>query len=81
MVMMIINIKIKIKIFKDSLNTNFYNEKVPGEKVPEIMILDSVIKSNEKYYPQTYLEECKYKQQNTIHLVIQIYHSMLVQIF
>ena len=80
MVMMIINIKIKIKIFKDRLNTNFYNEKVPGEKVPEIMILDSVIKSNEKYYHQTYLEECKYKQQNTIHLVIQIYHSMLVQI-
>ena len=28
-----------------------------------IIILGSVIKSGEKYYPQTYLEECKYKQQ------------------
>ena len=28
-----------------------------------IIILDSVIRSGEKYYPQTYLEECKYKQQ------------------
>ena len=60
-------IKTKIKIFADRVITNFYNEKVPKEKVPykclSIIILDSVIKSDKKYYPQTYLEECKYKQQ------------------
>ena len=27
------------------------------------MILDSVLKAYEKYYPGTYLEECKHKQQ------------------
>ena len=25
-------------------------------------MLDSVIKANKKYYPQTFLEECKYEQ-------------------
>ena len=27
------------------------------------MMLDSVIKANKKYYPQTLLEECKYIQE------------------
>ena len=26
-------------------------------------MLDSVVKSDEKYYPQTFLEECKYVQE------------------
>ena len=29
-----------------------------------IIILDSVIKANKKYYLQTFLEECKYVQEN-----------------
>ena len=37
---------------------------MPKEKVPykslSIRMLDSVIKANKKYYPQTFLEECKY---------------------
>ena len=28
-----------------------------------IIMLDSVIKANKKYYPQTLLEECKYVQE------------------
>ena len=59
-------IKTKLKTFKDSIITNFHNKKVPEEKVPykclSIISLDSVIKSNNKYYPQTYLDECIYKQ-------------------
>ena len=27
-----------------------------------VTMLDSVIKANKKYYPQTLLEECKYEQ-------------------
>ena len=38
-------------------------EKVPCKCLPIIM-LDSVIESDEKYYPQTFLEECKYTQEN-----------------
>ena len=60
-------IKTKIKTFKNSIITNFHNKKVPEEKIPykclSIIVLDSVIKTDNKYYPQTFLEECVYKQQ------------------
>ena len=40
---------------------------MPKEKVPckclSIIMLDSVIESDEKYYPQTFLEEYKYVQE------------------
>ena len=36
---------------------------MPKEKAPckclSIIMIDSVIKANKKYYPQTFLEECK----------------------
>ena len=60
-------IKTKIKICADSIITNFHNKKIPKEKEPckclSIIIMDSVIKSNKKYYPQTFLEECKSVQE------------------
>ena len=60
-------IKTKIKIYSDSVITNFHNKKIPKEKAPckclSIIMLDSVIKANKKYYPQTFLEECKYVQE------------------
>ena len=47
--------------------TNFDNKKMPKEKLPckclSIIMLDSAIKANKKYYPQTFLEECKYVQE------------------
>ena len=40
---------------------------MPKEKAPckclSIIMLDSVIKVNKKYYHQTFLEECKYVQE------------------
>ena len=40
---------------------------MPEEKSPckflSMIMLDSVIKANKKYYPQTLLEECKYIQE------------------
>ena len=60
-------IKTERKIYAGSMVTNFHNKKMPKEKVPckclSIIMLDSVIKSNKKYYPQTLLEECKYVQE------------------
>ena len=60
-------IKTKIKIYANNMNTNFHNKKMPKEKAPckclSIIMLDSVIKANKKYYPQTLLEECKYAQE------------------
>ena len=60
-------IKTKIKTYADIIITNFHNKKMPKEKVPckclSVIMLDSVIESDEKYYPQTFLEECKYVQE------------------
>ena len=60
-------IKTKIKIYADHMITSFHNKKMPKEKAPRkclsIIMLDSVIKANKKYYPQTFLEECKYVQE------------------
>ena len=60
-------IKTKIKIYAGSMITNFHNKKMPKEKAPckclSIIMLDSVIKANKKYYPQTLLEEGKYVQE------------------
>ena len=60
-------IKTKVKIYADSMFTNFHNIKMPKEKEPckclSIIMLDSVIKANKKYYPQILLEECKYVQE------------------
>ena len=47
--------------------TNFHNKKMQKEKATckflLIIMLDSVVKANKKYYPQTLLEECKYVQE------------------
>ena len=60
-------IKTKIKIYADSIITNFHDKKMSKEKAPckclSIIMIDSVIKVNKKYYPQTLLEECKYIQE------------------
>ena len=60
-------IKTKIKIYAGSIITNFHNKKMPKEKAPckclSIIIIDSVIRVNKKYYPQTLLEEWKYIQE------------------
>ena len=60
-------IKTEIKIYADSIITNFRNKEMAKEKAPckclPIIILDAVIKANKKYYPHTLLEECKYIQE------------------
>ena len=59
-------INTKIKIYAGSTITNFLHKKMPKEKAPckclSIIMLDFVIKTNKKYYPQTRLEKCKYVQ-------------------
>ena len=57
-------IKAKIKVEGDRVNTNFQGKKVPKQnasyKSISLIMLDSVIRVNKKYYPQTLLEERKY---------------------
>ena len=60
-------IKTIIKVYAGSMITNFHNKKMPKEKAPfkclSIIMLDSVVKANKKYYPQAFLEDCKYAQE------------------
>ena len=39
---------------------------MPEEKIPHtclsVIFLDSIIYAYEKYYPQTFIEECKYRK-------------------
>ena len=60
-------INTKIKTYAGSIITNFHNKKMPKEKATckclSIIVIDSVIKANKKYYPQTLLVECKYTQE------------------
>ena len=61
-------IKTKIRIYADSIITNFRNKEMPKKtqknpcKCLSIIMLGSVIKANKKYYPQALLRECKYEQ-------------------
>ena len=56
-------IKTKVKTYAGSIITNFHNKKMPKEKCLSIIMIDSVIKGNKKYYSQTLLEEWKYVQE------------------
>ena len=51
-------------MYEDRVNTNFQGKKVPKEnasyKCLSLIMLDSVIRVNKKYYPQTLLEDRKY---------------------
>ena len=62
----------KVKLYNNDIKTNFHDEnnirEVPKEncayKCSSLIYLDLVIQTNKKYYPQTFLEECKYKFTN-----------------
>ena len=61
-------IKTKLKSYTEKVNTNLQSKKVPKENLSNeclsIIILESLIKANKKYYPQTLLEERNYEVKN-----------------
>ena len=58
-------LKAKVREFNGNIKTNFLGNNVPKEDTYYTCIacttLDSVLKMGKIYYPQVYLEECKYK--------------------
>ena len=54
-------IKTKIQIYEDKVNTCFQGKKLPKENNKfnflSLVMLDSVVRTKKKYYPQTLLEE------------------------
>ena len=61
-------IKTKIKSYGGEIETNFQSKKIPKEnaahKCLSLIMLDSAIRINKKFYLQTLLEECKYEIKN-----------------
>ena len=57
------NIHGKLKTWKESIKTNFHGQDVPYDmycNATAVLKIDSVYKQGKNYYPQTYVEECKY---------------------
>ena len=64
-------IKTKVKMYDNKVNTNFQGKETPkgdySYKCFSLIMLDSVVKVGKMYYPQVFLEECKYiKRKNKI---------------
>ena len=63
-------INTKIRSYNNDIKTNFHNVDHKNNKLPEknkpykcvsLISVDSIIKINKKYYPQTLLQECVHK--------------------
>ena len=58
-------IETKKKSHGNKINTNFRGKKIPKEDASyeclSLIMLNSVVRVNKRYYPQTLLEECKDK--------------------
>ena len=75
-------IKTKTKSYGDKVNTNFQGNKIPKENSSyeclSLIMIDSGIRVNKKYYPQTLFQECKYeikknKMENLINSDLSFY--------
>ena len=51
-------------MYSRKINTNFHNDKIPKEGSQfislSVILIDSVFRTDKTYYPQVFLEECKY---------------------
>ena len=58
-------LKTKVKEYDGTIKTNFLGNGIPTENMHytgfACITIDFVIKMDEKYFPQVYLEECKYR--------------------
>ena len=57
-------LKAKIKSHDGKIKTNFHNNKIPKEGSQficlSVILIDSIFRTGRNYYPQGFLEECKY---------------------
>ena len=58
-------LRVRVREFEGIIKTNFLGNGVPKENMHYTCIacitIDSVMKMGKKYFPQVYLEECRYK--------------------
>ena len=64
----------KIKSYNGRINTNFHKNKLPIEGSQfvclSVISTDSIFKTGKNYYPQIFLEECKYVIKKNILIII-----------
>ena len=57
-------LKAKIKYYKGKVDTNFHNNKILKEDFQcislSVILINSVFRTGKNYYPQVFLNECKY---------------------
>ena len=57
-------IKSKKIVYNNRINTNFHDNKIPEDNeyytCLSVILLNSVLRIDNEYYPQIFLEECKY---------------------
>ena len=57
-------IKTKVRLFNGEIHATFWGDKIPNEDtnytIIAVIIIASIMKMVKKYFPQVYLEECKY---------------------
>ena len=57
-------LKAKMKSYNGKINTNFHNNKISKEGSQciclPVLLIDSVFRTGNNYYPQVFLVECKY---------------------
>ena len=57
-------LKAERNFYNGKVNTNFHNNKIPKEGSKficlSVILIDSVFRTSKNYYPQVFLEECKY---------------------
>ena len=57
-------LKTKIKSYKGKVNTNFHNNEIPKKGSQStfllVIFIDSCFRTGRNYYPQVFLQECKY---------------------
>ena len=50
--------------YEEKINTNFHNDKMPKKDSHciflSVILIDSIFKMSKNYYPEVFLEECKY---------------------
>ena len=58
-------LKTKVKEYDGVIKANFLGNGIPKENIhytcTACITIDSIVNMDEKYFPQVYLEECKYK--------------------
>ena len=63
-----------VKSYNGKINTNFHNNKILKESSQficlSVILIDSVFRTGKNYYPQVFLEECKYVVKEKISLSI-----------